>query len=813
MQRTNHFAFSLVLLLSIAAALNAEDATPDAQFFDEVVPILQRRCIGCHNDQDSKGDLSLQTAESSEANGYIVPGDPEASRLYEVLLSVDGTAEMPKNADPLTQKELDVFRAWIQHGAKWPTDAALSESVVQDFDWWSLKPLVRPPVPTVDGITLTPIDAFVQAKRKELGLTGSPEADRATLIRRLSFDLLGLPPEPGEVEAFVRDDREDAYERLVDRLLASKHYGERWARHWLDVVHYADTHGYDKDKLRPNAWPYRDYVIRSFNADKPYARFIREQIAGDVLWPYTEDGIVATGFIAAGPWDFIGHAEVPETKIDGRIARNLDRDDMVTSTMNTFTSTTVQCARCHNHKFDPISQEHYYSLQTVFAALDRADREFDIDPDVEKERRQIRERRDSLRDQQSTLLKQVKERAGEAYSKIEKKLTKIADHEDDSLLSEFVSGDVRGELVGIQREIASANKELANLPPVQKVYCGTIHHGSGAFKGTGSTGGKPRTIHVLHRGDILQPRQLANPGRIPLSSDDVWNFDLQNHHPEGARRVALAEWIADTNNPLTWRSIVNRVWHYHFGQGIVDSPNDFGRMGALPSHPGLLDWLAVEFRDNGQSIKELHKLVVCSAVYRQQSTHHTENAAIDSGNRFLWRMKRRRLSAEEVRDAVLAVSGKLNRQMYGPGVRLFELERTEHSPHYEYHKHEPNDPASHRRSVYRFIVRSQPDPFMTTLDCADSSQSVAKRIETVTALQALSLMNNKFMLAMAEHFSDRVKGGAAEHEKQVSDAFQLAFGRSPNPEQANSLDEYASEFGLANACRLLFNLNEFVFVD
>lgn len=992
---------SCTMLHGVSHSVQADDSF----FFEQVVPIFQRRCIGCHNDSESKGDVSLQSVESIIDGGYVEPHDPEASRLLEVVLPTDGKAEMPKNADPLTPHEIGVLRRWIQEGATWPENTAIEELAVDDFQWWSLQPLARPEIPEAgDGLTIrTPVDAFISARLAEHGLTPSAEADRTTLIRRVTYDLTGLPPTTEAIESFLADTRDDAYERLVDRLLDSSHYGERWARHWLDVVHYADTHGYDKDKLRPNAWPYRDYVIRSFNADKPYSRFVQEQIAGDVLWPHTIDGITATGFISAGPWDFIGHAEVPETKIDGRIARNLDRDDMVSSTMNTFVSTTVQCARCHNHKFDPVTQEHYYSLQAIFAALDRADRDYDADPAVAARRAELLSRKDTLKARKRELDDEVEQLGGDPLAALDRtlkeleqrikkngesqaafgyhsQLTDDADttkwvqvdlgsevpierieligaHDDyagigagfgfpvrfrievantptfdqgvvtlvDQTQDDFpnpgtepqsftadavraryvrvtatrlasrtdahffalgelrvfaddqnvasqkpvtaldsieapvrwsrknlVDGNFRGasqttgeaelkqqrqlraELIeqrvpmGLRDELASVNQQLHEtqealdaLPKPGRVYAGTIHHGSGAFRGTGANGGKPRTIHVLHRGDILQPRQLVSPGRIPTSPDDAWQFTLPDDHAEGQRRVALANWITNPHNPLTWRSIVNRVWQYHFGRGIVDTPNDFGRMGGMPSHPELLDWLAVEFRDRDQSLKQLHRLIVTSSVYRQSSAHHEANAAIDSGNRYLWRMNRRRLSAEEVRDAVLLVSGKLDKTMHGPAMRLFELERTEHSPHYEYHKHDPSKPESHRRSIYRFIVRSQPDPFMTTLDCADSSQSVPRRTETVTPLQALSLLNNRFMLVMAENFADRV---AAETDAAASDqnevlqqqvrrAFRIVTGRWPSPSQTEALVDYTGQYGLQNTCRLLYNLNEFVFID
>jgi len=327
------------------------------------------------------------------------------------------------------------------------------------------------------------------------------------------------------------------------------------------------------------------------------------------------------------------------------------------------------------------------------------------------------------------------------------------------------------------------------------------------------TSGIPRAVRLLHRGNETQPRDLVSPGTIPLTASDASQFDLPPDHPESDRRAALARWITRPEHPLTWRSIVNRIWQYHFGRAIVDSPNDFGRMGQQPSHPELLDWLAAEFLKSDQSMKSLHRLIVTSSVYRQESAQNAASEAIDADNQFLWRMNRRRLEAEEIRDAILAVSGKLNGEMGGPGFYLFELEKTEHSPHYEYYKFDPEDVRSHRRSIYRFIVRSQPDPFMTTLDCADSSQSTPRRHETLTALQALSLLNNRFNLAMARHFAERLQAEGLSTDARVARAFLLVTGRASTDEERRSMTAYADQYGLPALCRLLFNLSEFVFVD
>jgi hypothetical protein len=361
----------------------------------------------------------------------------------------------------------------------------------------------------------------------------------------------------------------------------------------------------------------------------------------------------------------------------------------------------------------------------------------------------------------------------------------------------------------VLQSIQQTQGRLKALPEGEVVYAAATHFKSQSnFK---PTLGVPRPIHLLHRGDVREPGAPAVPGVLPLGADSEWRIPVDASEAE--RRAALARWLTDRDHPLVWRSIVNRIWQYHFGRGIVATPNDFGRMGAEPTHPELLDWLATRFRDGGQSLKALHRMIVTSSVYRQSSQISEAKAAIDGSNVYLWRMNRRRLEAEEIRDSILAVSGTLKLQMGGPGFYLFKLEKAAHSPHYEYHKFDPTDPASHRRSIYRFIVRSQPDPWMTTLDCADSSQSTPRRDETLTALQALSLLNNRFNLVMAERFAERLRGEARLLPDQVELAIRLVAQRAPDPSERDEMVDYARVHGLPNLCRFLFNLSEFVYVD
>ncbi len=669
-------------------------------------------------------------------------------------------------------------------------------------DWSPFKPAPRPPLP---ASTLQPsnaptnlIDAFIRAKLSELNLQPSPAADPVTLIRRLAYDLTGLPPTPEEVDDFTHSalhTPHSAFESLVDRLLASPRHGERWARHWLDIVHFGETHGYDKDKLRPHAWPYRDYVIRSFNEDKPWPRFIEEQLAGDALYPDDPDGIVALGFIAAGPWDYVGHAELPESKTDGLIARYNDRDDMVMTTFSAFQSLTVHCARCHDHKFDPVSQRDYYSLQAVFAGVDRANRPYDADPSVHRRRRELTVEKQSL--------------AGQPLE----------------------TAAFRGA------EITNA---LAALPAPKLVYAAASE-----FKPEGSfvppKGIRP--VHFLPRGDVKRPAELIPPAALACVPGPDAKFLLPTNHTESARRAALAKWLTDPRNLQTRRSIVNRVWQYHFGRGLVDTPNDFGHMGGTPSHPELLDWLAFWFIENGESLKKLHRLIVTSATYRQASsepvisksvtsaspewhavrtgslntdmliTDHSHRArALDTDNRYLWRQNRNRLDAECIRDAMIFVSGQLDLTMGGPSDRQFYF-KDDHSPVYDYTRFDVDSKEGRRRSIYRHIVRSVPDPFMDCLDAADPSQLVARRNTTLTALQALATLNNPFVLRQCEHFAARLETISPHLDAQIDAAYRLALSRKPTATEQASLTAHAKNHGLANACRVLFNSSEFMFVD
>ncbi len=980
-----------LILTCLAAVAFSASVRAGIDYDRDIRPILSQKCFHCHGpDAESrKANLRLDTRDGylAEIDGVraVVPGKPQSSELYRRITTGDDHERMPprKSKLSLTKREIDLLRQWIEQGAAWS-------------EHWSLRKLVRPTVPKVDAAgrawSRNAVDRFVWARLAERGLTPSSESDKRTLIRRVTFNLIGLPPTPEEVDAFLADQSHDAYERVVDRLLASPRYGERWARHWMDLVHYADTHGHDEDAIREHAWPYRDYLIDSFNSDKPYARFVQDQIAGDVLFPDDPQGVVAVGMLAAGPWDESSQMGIKDGTTDKIVAQYLERDDMIATVMNTFVSMTVHCARCHHHKFDPISIEDYYSLQAVFAGVDRTDRPYDRDAET------IRKRRELLREQ-AELERGNTPRAGLLSADVQKRVavweqrfratggdwrvvrpasvtstgnataTKLDDGSilfagdrpdkdtytimtrvtservtavrlevltDDRLpqngpgrqdngnlhLSEFkllvngqrvalhkpvadfnqggwtiahaldgnlksawgifpqvgqsheavfelkepvdasagvtltfvleqlhggghligrprmsVTGAVKPRLgVGVHAAIsdilqvdASKRKDaqkaalalhllksenaaaIAALPKPSRVY--SI---ASDFKRNGNfvPAKAPRPIHVLRRGNVLTPIKPATPGALSCVEGVESRFTIRDHQSEGERRAALGRWVSDRDNVLTWRSIVNRVWHYHFGRGIVATPSDFGRNGSPPTHPQLLDWLAVTFRESGGSLKRLHRLIVTSATYRQSSQHNAKYAAVDRDNHFLWRMNRRRLDAESMRDAVLAMSGRMILKMGGPSDRLFVTGKGVHvTPTVDYDKVDIDGDHARRRSVYRFIFRTVPDPLMEALDCPDASQFTPKRVASVTPLQALAMLNNRFVVRYCEHMAKQIETEYENRPAQVRRLFMLAYGRPPTDKESRAVAAYADRHGFANTCRVIVNSNEFAFVN
>ncbi len=994
-------------------------------FVKDIQPILTSKCYSCHGPNEQKNqlrwDVKAIAAKGGISGPAFSPGKSAESLVIRLVAGLQPDLMMPLKGDRLSSGEIGLLRAWIDQGALWPDGLDPKGSAAPPVHW-AYRPLSRPMVPRVKGGSWgrTPVDQFILAKLQENKLRASLPADKNTLLRRVTYDLTGLPPTPEEIQAFLTDHSPDAYAKVVDRLLASQRYGEHWARHWLDVVHYADSHGHDQDRPRDNAWPYRDYVVRAFNEDKPYSRFVEEQLAGDVLFPDKPQGAVATGFIGTGPFDESSMISIVDDTLDKKRAQSLDRDDMVMTAMSTFVSTTVHCARCHNHKFDPVSQKEYYRLQAVFAGVDRADRPYDVDPAthvlrqsllqrktaLEQRRSRIEEMASSLRPAElqelDTHLKKLQQDLDSAEKPAATSLSKslgyqsqvsspaekmkwvqidlgkplpidevylipvqqammagfgfparfrvdlsndslfasyhtLADHNETALpnpgstpfaiqdirltgrylrITAFPSSDKESgywffalaevlafsgaknvtaeakvtaldsieslpqwgkanlvdgytslsklrpatgepggsadilsairassrrwqlelelkdskskrqrlavsllapalgtELAGLEKELAELTQRLAGLPPSQMVYAGTND-----FASTGSfypSKGVPRPIHLLKRGEITTPGELVSPGALSLMPGLAADFKLDDSTREGSRRTALAQWIISPNNALAWRSIVNRVWHYHFGRGLVNTPNDFGRMGGVPSHPELLDWLAAWFLDNGGSFKKLHRLILTSSVYLQSSQGNAAYAQVDADNQFLWRMNRQRLDAEAVRDSVLQMTGKLDLTMGGPPVKQFFYEDPNPgvTPIIDYTRFDVDSPASFRRSIYRYVFRTVTDPFMDSLDCPDASQLSPVRNTSITALQALTMWNDRFIVRQAEHFAERVSQVSQDLGAQIEGACELAWGRLPTEGEAKVLLAYASKHGMANTCRVLLNGNEFAFVN
>jgi hypothetical protein len=843
-----------------------------------------------------------------------------------------------------------------------------------------------------------PIDRYVAAGLAERQLAPAEPAERRQLIRRVYFDLIGMPPTIDQIQAFIDDRRPMAYERLVDQLLASPRYGERWARHWMDIVHFAETHGHDQDRPREHAWPYRDYLIRSFNQDVPYPIFVRQQIAGDVLFPDDPWSIIATGMLASGPWDESSLRDIQQDSLDREIARYVDRDDIVTTVMSTFTSTSVHCARCHDHKFDPISQRDYYGLQAVFAGIGKGNRLYDADPRVAGQRRELlalskqidgwrqthddrfitpdlerelslwqRDVQDQLTTWQPLELSDATSAAGATMLRQEDgsylvegqrpdkdiyhltsaaavegitavRLEVLADprlpnsgpgradngnlhlnhvrvfrmlddgqqevhlakghadfnqdgweiakaldgnpntawgihpqigtshgavfelddaiawreparmrielhqiHGASHLIGRFrilvtrrtrplplpesldtkiaaILGTAPNDRTRDQRiELAAhflkqqTRQRIESLPAQQTVYCGTSQFVPDASFLPVS---EPRPVFVLQRGAIDSPTASAEPRSLACLEFHPGELPIEVPSDEGQRRAALADWIASPCNVLTARSIVNRLWQYHFGRGLVDTPNDFGLMGAAPTHPRLLDFLAVTLQQHDGSLKTLQRLMVTSATYRQSTRPNSTALQLDADNRLLWRFNRRRIDAESFRDALLVYSGCLDTSMNGPSERHFVQSPGVHvTPIVDYEAFDLKKHVGLRRSVYRFIFRTVPDPFMEALDCPDASQLTASRNESMTPLQALATLNDKFVVRQCELFAARMERETPDRTQAVVRAFTLVMGRPPEGVEQELVDRYAQKHGLANACRYLLNSNEFMFIE
>jgi len=663
---------------------------------------------------------------------------------------------------------------------------------------WAFKPVPTTAIPRVDS--RTPIDAFVLKKLDEHGLAFSPEASRATLIRRLTFDLIGLPPTPPEIDAFVSDQRPDAYELLVNRLLASPHYGERQALWWLDLVRYAESDGFKSDDPRPNAWRYRDYVIRSFNGDKPYDRFIREQLAGDEIAPNDPDALIATGFLRHYP------DEYNAVNVEQRRYEILT--DITDTTAATFLGLTLGCARCHDHKFDPIKQTDYFRMQAFFAAwwpvempLSSPEARRAADDKRRAWEAKTAEVRARIAELEKPLLVAAEKKERQRFPKEYSDLIDIPVEQRDAKQKQIA--------LMVEKQVYSRNRDVSKSmkPPLKEQWDAMMKRMAAfdrdrppslpsAMTCTDVSATAPPT-HLLKRGDWRKAEEVIAPGYLSAIDDREAQVSATSHST--GRRTALANWIASPNNSLTARVLVNRLWQSHFGRGLVASPSDFGAQGEKPTHPELLDWLANDFIANGWSLKHIHQRIVMSAAYRQTSVTSL-TPPVDVENKLLWRQNRRRLEGEALRDALLSVAGHLSQHAGGPSV-FPEL------PDEMKGKWKPSATAEerHRRSVYVAVRRNLRYPLIAAFDAPDANETCGRRFVTTTAPQALMLLNDKHVRGIATAFADR----AVDAET----AFRLALGRSPDEVERSAIQRFAATHGLAEACHALMNLNEFVFID
>jgi cytochrome c553 len=765
---------------------------------DPVVAVLEGRCLECHHKASAKGGLDLSTRaallKGGETGLAIVGTDPAKSPLW-LLAARKQKPWMPHKRDKLSDAELQAIADWIRGGAPYSRElkppALLKPAgfTITDADrnHWAFRPL-----PRVEG--KKSVDEFLDAKLKAAGIAPAPAASRETLIRRATLDLTGLPPTPAEVDAFVNDAAPGAWEKVLDRLLASPRYGERWGRHWLDLARFAETDGFEHDAVRPHSWRYRDYVIRSLNADKPYDRFIREQVAGDELWPGDPDALIATGFNLLGP-DMVDSSDQVQR-------RHLTLGDMTDTTALVFLGLTLGCARCHDHKFEPLAQKDYYRLLAFFTPA-AFRRETPVPTAAEKvaceEELKVYQTRPQVKE-----LTAIETGAREKVR--QKKLAKVTPEARMAVLTPPDQRDTEQANLALETEplLEVSEKEIVDaLTADEKTRRKVLLEEArklpkpAALPHAMTLGpGKPAKTFVLFRGEYSMPGDEVTPG-FP---------QVLGGASAPATRAALADWLA--SHPLTARVMVNRIWQHHFGRGLVPTPSEFGPHGQPPSHPELLDWLASEFGALGFSLKAMHRLLMTSAAYQRPLGPVSPK---DPENLLLGRMNRRRLEGEVIRDSLLFVSGRLNLEMGGPGVfppipsDILKGSRGWTAS---------ADPKEHnRRSVYIFSRRNLRFPFLEVFDAPDSNLSCPERGRSTTAPQSLTLLNAAEVMVAAKATTERIEADAKSPAEKVEKLYRIALGRRPTDRERDLAVEFLARSPMVELCRAVFNLNSFVYLE
>jgi hypothetical protein len=834
----------LIFLVISAGFLCARaDQTADTHFLTKVKPLLESRCIGCHGPDKTKGGLRLDslsaTLKGGDTGPAVIPGKPKESLLLQAVTHAKADLEMPPK-EKLTAAEISILTQWIQSGARWPEEPSpLSpqSSVLvtnllgpastdprnpivrifggQRLDLWSLKPIQHPQPPQTKNRrwSRNGIDDFILAKIENAGLQPSLPADRRTLARRLYFDLTGLPPSPAEMNRFLNDTRPDAYEHLVDDLLASPRYGEHQARQWLDVIRYSDSNGFDWDEFRPRASRFRDYVIRSFNADKPFDQFIREQIAGDELLPgepttpAEQDLLIATGYLRLGPQDNSAGSFNEQDR-----ARAELMSDLVETTGNAFLGLTMGCCRCHDHKYDPLSQADHYRLRAFFEPIKYGD---DLPLDLAPDQAAIRKHNESLNtklkpltEARAAILASAKKRLAQNSSPspggegrreggIKPKAPEISEKDAKKAFTE----DEKKKDKDLETQIAALEKEK------RKFTLGLL--------ATDNPEKIPVT-KILFQGDHKNPRDPVVPGFISaLDPNPAKIKKAINPHSTG-RRLTLADWIASPENPFTARVIINRLWQSHFGQPIVGTPNDFGLAGVRPTHPELLDYLATKLIEENWSLKKIHRLILTSATYRQSSAIANPR----SDNTLFTHQNIRRLTAEQLRDSLLAVSGQLRDYKGGPPIwpdlppEILQANPAFLDDNAEKTKawYPSPKPEQTVRSIYLVQKRTVRIPFMETFDLPPNSVSCARRPQSTVPPQALTLLNGALTALAAEALATKVSECQTPAQK-IENLFQAAFQRSPRPSELQRCETFLKQHTPTELSRALLNLNEFIYID
>ncbi len=794
----------VALLPLLFVALPIGVSADEIDFASDIQTVLARRCYSCHGPDQQEGsirfdDRSTLVGEADSGESAIVPGDPDSSEMLRRVMSDDEDERMPPEGKPLKESEIDALREWISRGAEYEQH-------------WAFQPRTSPEVPSIDSQwTLNSIDNFVLAKLDENELAPARAASPTELIRRVYLDTTGLPPSPESVAELLRDWSPRSYQRLVDSLLADPAFGERWARHWLDVVRYAETNSFERDNPKPNVWKYRDYVIRAFNADKPFDEFAREQLAGDELESVTDDSLTATGYYRLGIWDD-EPADPAQAVFDGF-------DDLVTTTSQGFLGLTLNCARCHDHKIDPLTQKDYYSMVAFMRDVtpygkrsdnfgnnqldlrpDLAEQYTDLDARLKKLGREIRKLEQSIIVKMSS----TDQRATEGPKREKVLREKLESYADAETYAKYK--EMKSEQEGLQ-------KQRAKLPPREQVL------------GLAQLNAQPPATHLLMRGSPHAPGDEVRPTFPKLIGGGEPVLPEPGKRSAGRRRV-LADWIASEDNWLTSRVIANRIWQHYFGRGIVRSPNNFGLMGVPPTHPKLLDHLAGELVDSDWSLKSLHRKILMSATYQMSTEVDRRAADKDPDNDFFWRQNLRRLSAEQVRDGVLAVTGQLSREQFGPSMYPLlstEVLASQSRPGAGWEQSTESQRV--RRSIYIHVKRSLPVPLLVAFDYPETDISCEARFLTTQPAQALSMLNSDWMQRQAAHLANRIEQEAGDNlGEQAVRCLEIVLSRPDvSAEDVSTLVDLAErlqvEFGLDEQaarramCLTALNLNAFLYIE